>query len=501
MNDVMFARGQMAMSLAFHIVFAAIGVAMPLFMVLAEVQWRRTGQADWLALAKRWAKGTAALFAVGAVSGTALSFELGLLFPGFMEHAGAVIGMPFSLEGFAFFTEAIFLGLYLYGWERLRPWAHVAAGVVVAASGVASALFVTLANAWMNAPRGFRVVDGAFVDVDPVAAMASPAAAHEVVHSVAAAYMATAFAVAGVHALALLRAPAPGGDGPGALAAGALRAFHRKALGLALAVGVPAALLQPIVGHWSGQRVAALQPMKLAAMEWLVETRAWAPLRLGPLKVPGGLSVMAYNRPDAVVHGLAEIPRADWPHPLVHRAFDVMVGIGFALAGLSLWAAWLWWRSRSRAPKADASGAAPVGWADGRRFLWATVLAAPLGFVALEAGWVVTELGRQPWVVYGVLRTADAATPMRGLVVPFVTFTLLYAGLGLAVTAVVWRHVASTLRPAPPAGPRAEHGDHDDHGDHEHHDHDHHDHEHQDEHGPRPSHAEDRGEGRGGEDP
>jgi cytochrome d ubiquinol oxidase subunit I len=453
MNDVIFARGQMAMSLAFHIVFAAIGVAMPLFMVLAEVQWRRTGEADWLALAKRWAKGTAALFAVGAVSGTALSFELGLLFPGFMEHAGAVIGMPFSLEGFAFFTEAIFLGLYLYGWERLRPWAHVAAGVVVAASGVASALFVTLANAWMNAPRGFRVVDGAFVDVDPVAAMASPAAAHEVVHSIAAAYMATAFAVAGVHALALLRAPAPGreGAGAGAPGVGTLRAFHRKALGLALAVGVPAALLQPIVGHWSGQRVAALQPMKLAAMEWLVETRAWAPLRLGPLELPGGLSVMAYNRPDAVVRGLAEIPRADWPHPVVHTAFNVMVGTGFALAGLSLWAVWRWWRARRRKARAraGAGGAAPEGWADGRWFLWATLLAAPLGFVALEAGWVVTELGRQPWVVYGVLRTADAVTPMHGLVVPFVTFTLVYAGLGAAVTAVVWRHVVSTLR-APP---------------------------------------------------
>lgn len=155
MSDLLAARGQMAMSLAFHIIFAVLGIGMPLLMVLAEREWMRTGETVWLDLAKRWAKGTAILFAVGAVSGTVLSFELGLLWPGFMEYAGAIIGMPFSLEGFAFFTEAIFLGVYLYGWNRLSPRAHWWSGVAVTVSGTISGVFVVLANAWMNAPTGF----------------------------------------------------------------------------------------------------------------------------------------------------------------------------------------------------------------------------------------------------------------------------------------------------------------------------------------------------------
>src|SRR3954463_6646039 len=175
MSDLLAARSQMALSLAFHIVFAEVGIAMPLMMVIAEWRWMRSGEAVYLELAKRWAKGTAILFAVGAVSGTVLSFELGLLWPGFMRYAGSIIGMPFSLEGFAFFTEAIFLGIYLYGWGKVKPWLHVGAGVVVAASGLLSAVFVIIANAWMNAPRGFRLEDGKFVDIDPIAAMASPA--------------------------------------------------------------------------------------------------------------------------------------------------------------------------------------------------------------------------------------------------------------------------------------------------------------------------------------
>src|SRR5467141_2180517 len=176
MNGLLAARSQMAMSLAFHIVFAAIGIAMPLLMIFAEWQWLRTKDEVYLALAKRWAKGTAILFAVGAVSGTVLSFELGLLWPGFMRFAGAIIGMPFSLEGFAFFTEAVFLGIYLYGWDRISPRAHLAAGVLVAVSGAASGIFVVIANAWMNTPTGFDLVDGVVAHVNPLAAMANPAA-------------------------------------------------------------------------------------------------------------------------------------------------------------------------------------------------------------------------------------------------------------------------------------------------------------------------------------
>src|SRR5512144_577969 len=233
MNDVLAARGQMAMSLGFHIVFAVVGIGMPLLMVLAEGRWLRTGDAMYLELARRWARGTAILFAVGAVSGTVLSFGLGLLWPRFMAFAGPVIGMPFSLEGFAFFTEAIFLGIYLYGWGRVSPRLHLASGVVVAASGALSAFFVTLANAWMNAPAGFGLdAAGAATDVRPFAAMFSPGWAHEVVHVLVSCYAATGFAVAGIHGFYLLRRP---GD-----------PFHRAALRIAMGVGAAAALLQPL---------------------------------------------------------------------------------------------------------------------------------------------------------------------------------------------------------------------------------------------------------------
>ena len=194
MNDLLAARSQMGMSLGFHILFAVVGIGMPLLMVIAERRWHTTGEEAYHQLARRWAKGTAILFAVGAVSGTVLSFELGLLWPEFMRLAGPVIGMPFSLEGFAFFTEAIFLGVYLYGWERVGPRQHLLSGAVVAASGAASTVFVTLANAWMNAPTGFRVENGELVEIDPITAMSSPFAWHEVPHTLLASLMATAFA-------------------------------------------------------------------------------------------------------------------------------------------------------------------------------------------------------------------------------------------------------------------------------------------------------------------
>jgi cytochrome bd ubiquinol oxidase subunit I len=257
MDDAWFARAQMGLSLGFHIVFAAVGVAMPLLMVLAELRWLRRGDPVDLQLAKAWAKGTAVLFAVGAVSGTVLSFELGLLFPRFMEKAGAVIGPAFALEGAAFFVEAIFLGLFLYGWDRLKPAVHVACGAVVALSGLASAALVTLANAWMQAPVGVEVApDGSWVNLDPIAALWSPAAPLELLHSIVAVYAATGLTVAGVHAWALRRSPGGAGE-----------AFHRRGLGLALALAVPATLAQPVIGHAVGEKTARLQPLKLAAME------------------------------------------------------------------------------------------------------------------------------------------------------------------------------------------------------------------------------------------
>ena len=431
MSDLLAARSQMAMSLAFHIVFAVVGIGMPVLMVLAERRWQKTGDPLYLELAKRWSKGTAILFAVGAVSGTVLSFELGLLWPEFMEAAGPIIGMPFSLEGFAFFTEAIFLGIYLYGWKRISPRAHLYAGIVVAVSGAASGVFVVIANAWMNAPTGFDLVDGRITNIDPVAGMLNPMAFQQTLHMTLAAYAATGFAVAGIHAFLLLFDRE--------------NSFHRRALSIALTVGVPAALLQPISGDLSAKAVARVQPAKLAAMEAHFETRTRAPFLIGgwpdmergdvdyAVRIPGALSFLAFGDPDAEVKGLEEFPRDQWPHvPIVHVAFQIMVGLGTYMALLSLVVLLAAWRRHD------------IG--SDRRLLAAIALAAPMGFIAIEAGWTVTEVGRQPWIIYGVMRTADAVTPMPGLVYPFLVFTILYCFLGLIVGWLLYRQILRSPR-------------------------------------------------------
>ena len=431
MTDLFAARSQMAMSLGFHILFAVVGIGMPLLMVIAEARWRRSGDPLDLELAKRWSRGTAILFAVGAVSGTVLSFELGLLWPGFMELAGPVIGMPFSLEGFAFFTEAIFLGIYLYGWERISPRAHLLAGIVVAVSGVVSGIFVVIANAWMNAPTGFTLVDGTFSGIDPLAAMANSAAFQQVLHMTLASYAATGLGVAGIHAFLLRRDP--------------LNAFHRRALTIGLLVGAPAALLQPLSGDISARNVAQHQPAKLAAMEALFQTQAGAPLLIGGLpdmearttrwgiEIPYGLSLLVSHDPTTVVTGLDSIPRADWPYvPAVHLAFEIMVALGSFMALVALWALFKLVRGHDLA--AD------------RRFLGFAALAAPMGFLAIEAGWTVTEVGRQPWIIYNVLRTSDAVTPMPGLMYTLLGFTALYCFLGLVVAWLLYAQIIRSPR-------------------------------------------------------
>ena len=426
--DLIYARWQMGLSLGFHIIFAVIGMAMPVMMVGAEIAWLRTRRPEYLDIAKRWARGTAILFAVGAVSGTVLSFELGLLWPTFMAFAGPIIGMPFSLEGFAFFLEAIFLGLYLYGWDRLRPSAHVFAGVIVALSGALSGVFVVTVNAWMNTPAGFCVENGTLVEVDPFTAMFNPAAGAQVVHMLLAAYSAVGVAVAGIHARLLLRDP--------------LHAFHRRAFVIALLVGLPPALAQPLAGDWAGKVLAQTQPAKLAALEGHFDTETYAPVRIGGLpdveaqetrysiEIPGGLSFLAFGDPSARVVGLKDLPRDEWPPVLpVHIAFQVMVGIGSWLALLALWAGLLWWKGRLF---------------DSRLFLTAVFCSTALGFVAIEAGWIVTEVGRQPWIVQGVMRTSDAVTPMPGLIAPFMLFTAIYIVLAAVVIALIRRTIVET---------------------------------------------------------
>lgn len=428
MSNLLAARSQMAVSLGFHIVFTCIGMTMPWLMAAAEFRYRRTQQPVYRDLARAWSKGVAVFFAVGAVSGTVLSFELGLLWPEFMRHAGPIIGLPFSWEGTAFFLEAIALGLFLYGWERLPPFIHLLSGVVVGISGVASGVLVIAANGFMNSPAGFRWVDGHATDIDPVAAMFNDAWASESLHMVIAAFVSTGFAAAGIHAFCMLRGSHK-------------RSFHQQGLRMSLAMGAVAALLQPLSGDLSAKDVAKRQPAKLAAMEALYETQRGAPLLIGgipddeaktvhhALEIPRGLSFLAFADPDAEVTGLDRIPRDQWPPTsITHFAFQIMVGLGTLMAAVGAGFLLLRWRRPQLL--------------NHRAVLSVITACTPLGFLAVEAGWTVTEVGRQPWIIYGVMRTADAVSPMPGLQWSFFSIMAVYGLLG----AVTWFVVVRLIR-------------------------------------------------------
>ena len=434
MDNLLAARAQMAMSLAFHIIFAAVGMAMPLLMVIAEGLWLKTRDNVYLTLAKQWAKGTAIMFAVGAVSGTVLSFELGLLWPEFMAYAGPIIGMPFSLEGLAFFLEAIFLGIYLYGWERVPRYAHWLAGVMVLVGGTLSGIFVVTANAWMNTPAGFSIVNGQVTDIDPIAAMLNPSSFSQALHMCLAAFLAVGFAAAGIHAYLLRRDPS--------------NAFHRKAFAIALSVGSVMAVLQPISGDISAKRLAKHQPIKLAAMEGQWETERGAPLRIGGIpdeeaevtryavEIPKALSFLAHFDFNAEIMGLKDVPKENRPPVvIVHIAFQIMVACGLVMLAAGCIGGWLAWRRKSLPTD---------GW-----YLRFVTCCAPLGFIAIEAGWTVTEVGRQPWVIYNVMRTADAVTPMPNLVIPFISFTVLYIFLSIIVVILLRRQFFQSLHLEP----------------------------------------------------
>ena len=429
MDNILAARCQMGMSLAFHIIFACIGIALPFMMVFAELVWLKTKDHYYLLLAKRWATGSAILFAVGAVSGTLLSFELGLLWPKFMEFAGAIIGLPFALEGYAFFAEAIFLGIYLYGWKRVSPVMHAVSGLIVAFNGALSGAFVVAANAWMNTPAGFTVKNGKPENIVPVDALLNPASGYEAVHMLIAAYMATAAAMAGIHAFMLLKDKT--------------NAFHQRALLLACVLAASMALLQPITGDSIARMVARVQPIKLASLEGQFQTERSAPLRIGgipdmaerrtnfALEIPYGLSILAFHDPNAVVKGLNDFPRDEWPFvPAVHICFQIMVGCGSVLSMMALWTFFLLFRKEKLY--------------DHPWFLKATVACTPLGFLAVETGWMVTEMGRQPWIIVGVMRAAQASTPVPGIAIQMWIFFAVYLALAFVVVLIVKRQVVMT---------------------------------------------------------
>ncbi|MBO9665361.1 MAG: cytochrome ubiquinol oxidase subunit I, partial [Bdellovibrio sp.] len=341
-----------------------------------------------------------------------LSFELGLLWPGFMKYAGPIIGMPFSWEGTAFFLEAIAIGLFLYGWNKMHPWVHWGAGLLVGVSGFASGVFVVAANSWMNSPAGFEWVNGEAININPVEAMFNKAWLHQTLHMQVAAIQAVGFAVAGMHAILLLK--------------GRSSALHLRAMKIAMIFAAVASFIQPMIGHFAAQRVAVLQPAKLAAMEAHFETTTHASLLIGgipdvenetvrgAIHIPGALSFLAFNDFKATVKGLKEFPKDEWPPVVVtHIAFQIMVGLGSLMMLVGI--LYFFYLRRNQWPS----------W-----FLKLSIVMAPLGFVAIEAGWVVTEVGRQPWIIYGFLKTKDAVTPMPGMQFHFYLFLVLYLFLG-----------------------------------------------------------------------
>ncbi|MGZ3945645.1 MAG: cytochrome ubiquinol oxidase subunit I [Mucilaginibacter sp.] len=426
MDDFIAARSQMALSLGFHIVFSCIGMVMPFFMAIAHFYWLKTKDPVYRNITKAWSKGVAIFFATGAVSGTVLSFELGLLWPNFMKHAGPIFGMPFSLEGTAFFIEAIALGFFLYGWERFNPWFHWVTGLVVGISGIVSGILVVAANSWMNSPAGFDYVNGQYLNIDPMKAMFNAAWFEQALHMSIAAIAATGFAVAGVHALMIVRKKNP--------------KFHYRAFRIAIVFAAVAAILQPLSGDISAKDVAKRQPAKLAAMEAHFKTEKFAPLIIGgipdtaaktvnyAIKLPGMLSLMTYDDFNAKVKGLDQIPPKDQPPvAITHYAFQVMVGLGILMMALSI----VYFIALLKKKK----------WFGKAWFLKLFALATPVGFMAVEAGWTVTEVGRQPWIIQGVMRTADAVTPMPGIAYSFYVFTAVYFSLSLIVVFLLYRQI------------------------------------------------------------
>jgi cytochrome d ubiquinol oxidase subunit I len=413
------ARQMQALSFTAHIPLVCFGTAMPAMVLFVEWLHHRTGDPVLRTLARRWTRIMVALFAVGVITGTILSFEMGLLWPNFTATFGGVFGLGFAIEGFSFFVEAIFIGIYVYGWDRLAPRLHLLAGVPIVLSGFTGSFMVIAVNAWMNHPSGFRIVDGRAVDIHPWQALfGNPYFWHELVHMYLAGYIVTGFVLAAVYAFGRLR--------------GRWGRYERAALAVPLTVAALVSPVQVLIGDWAAREVAAMQPVKLAAIEGLGRTTRGAPEHLGGwyvdgevrygIGIPKMLSFLAFHDPNATVRGLDTVPPADRPPiNIVRVAFQTMVGIGTLLAVLGAFYLVVRVR-RKRMPETP--------W-----FYRAVVLAGPLSFVALIAGWVTTEVGRQPWVAYGVMRTAQAVTGAGAIPVGYAALATVYA---LVAVGVVW---------------------------------------------------------------
>jgi cytochrome bd ubiquinol oxidase subunit I len=423
------ARQMQALSFAVHIPLVCFGIAFPLMVLVMEWIGHRTGDPLYLAIARRWSRIMVALFAVGVITGTILSFEMGLLWPNFTATFGGVFGLGFAIEGFSFFLEAIFIGIYIYGWDRLSPRAHMLSALPIVLTGFTGSLMVIAVNAWMNHPGGFRIVRGEAVDIDTVDALFGNSYLwHELVHMYLAGYIVTGFVVAGAYAVARLR--------------GRWGRYERTALVVPLTIAALASPVQLLVGDWAARDVADSQPTKLAALEGLGRTEKGAPIHVlgwyhdGEVKfgigIPKMLSVLAFHDPNARVEGLDAVAPAERPPVnIVRICFQAMVGIGTLLAALGALVLYMRVRRR-RLPE----------W---RWFYYGLAAAGPLSVVALICGWIVTEVGRQPWVVYRVMRTSQAVTDAGGIPVGYATLWIVYLAVGVGVVWILRRLARAPL--------------------------------------------------------
>lgn len=435
MPHLIAARAQMGTSLLFHIIFSVLGVGLPLLLCIAEGIGIRKKDPVWVALAQRWSKAAAIIFAIGAVSGTIVEFELGLLWPTYINYTGAIIGPLFAFEGFAFFLEAIFFAIYLYGWGRLKPFQHWLCSLPIVIGGAASTWFIVTTNSWMNTPTGFTFTNGKVTSIDTVSAIFNPSVPYETVHMLLACYVACGFGVAALYAFSMLR--------------GKRDTYRRYGMLLGLSMALIATPLQIVSGDFNARYLAAKQPAKLAAMEGVFQTATHVPLHLGgfpiyntqtgkgtyylSINIPDGLSLMVGFNPNTKIIGLNEIAPQDRPNPLpIHLAFDGMVGSGFFILGIVCLFWLLYFLRKRRIP-------------DYRLMLWGILVSGPLAFLSVELGWIVTEEGRQPWAIFGFLRTSQAVTTAPFLNVSFVIFATIYIILAVTMIILLLRQARTPL--------------------------------------------------------
>ncbi|WNF22236.1 cytochrome ubiquinol oxidase subunit I [Mesobacillus jeotgali] len=421
-ESVFFSRVLTELTLSFHIIYATIGVGIPLMIMIAQWLGIKKQDEHYILLARRWTRGFVITVAVGVVTGTAIGLQLSLLWPNFMELAGNVIALPLFMETFAFFFEAIFLGIYLYTWDRFENQKkHLLLLIPVAIGASFSAVFITIVNAFMNAPQGFDLVDGQLVNINPILAMFNPAMPTKVAHVLATAYMTSAFVLASIGAFRLLK--------------GSNHIYHKKALFLTMKIGLIFSIAAAVIGDFSGKYLAEYQPEKLAAAEWHFETHEGAPLMLYgvlddgevkyALEIPYALSILAHSNPNAEVIGLNEFPEDEIPPLYIHYLFDGMVTIGMWMMALSLayvvgvWMKWSFIRTR---------------W-----YRWLIVFGGPLSMVAIELGWWFAEVGRQPWILRGIMKVEDAATTSGQVDLMLLLFAGLYLILAIGSTVVLTR--------------------------------------------------------------